>query len=107
SASTEISTLSLHDALPICIYGQGDYRQHGDLAHGVEAAEIDQQHVDDIGAATAFAGIGQEELPDALALRSHQHGIAEHCDPESAGDRDQHVARTAQPDMAWNPDIEV
>ena len=38
----------------------GDHAQHGDLAQGIEAAEVDQDHVDDVGAAAVRVGLLQE-----------------------------------------------
>ena len=36
--------------------------EHDDFAIGVKATEIDKDHVDDVGAAAAFVGIGEVEI---------------------------------------------
>jgi hypothetical protein len=37
--------------------------QHDDLAEGVEAAEVDEDHVDDVGAAAARVGNSRGDSP--------------------------------------------
>ncbi|MNP03276.1 hypothetical protein D3C76_951560 [compost metagenome] len=50
--------------------------QDGDLAQGVEAAEVDQNHVHHVAAATAGKAVGEEEPGDA-AIGAGQHRVGQ------------------------------
>ena len=74
--------------------------QDDDLAERVVAAEVDQDHVDDVGAAAAGLGIGEVLGGDGLGEVAGQHGVERGADGEPAGGGDGEVAPAAQPRAA-------
>ena len=70
--------------------------QHGDLAEGVVAAEIDQDHVDHVGAAAARLGLRDLPGGDGLGEIARQHGIERDADGESACGRHHEIAPVPQ-----------
>ena len=54
--------------------------QHDDLAEGVVAAEVDQDHVDDVGAAAARLGMRDVPGGDGLGEIAGQHGVERGAD---------------------------
>src|SRR5690554_2308940 len=61
-----------HDQL---VDTQGRDPQHRDFAEGVEASEVDQNHVDHIGAAATGFAVGQEKVGDAVQRSGHQRVV--------------------------------
>ena len=53
--------------------GERHHGEHGDLAQRVEAAEVDEDHVDDVGAAAFGVGALQEVLRDGVRERPRHH----------------------------------
>jgi hypothetical protein len=49
--------------------GQGNHRQHGDFSERIETAKIDQDDIDDVGAAAAGNCLLQIESRDGLERR--------------------------------------
>src|SRR4029453_10553911 len=107
TATTEIYTLSLHDALPICGQPLHDERAHVDAAHEREApvalehrgepAEV--THRDRIVEAELGAQVGPYlrrhvrvcgQLLEGIAGRQTQDGEQDEADPGQHWDHDQH-----------------
>ena len=61
--------------------GQRDDAEHRDLAERVEAAEVDQDDVHDVGAAALRVGVLDEEARDAVGRRPGHHRIGEQRQP--------------------------
>ena len=79
-------------------HGQRHDAQHGDFAQRVEAAEIHQDDVDDIGAAAFGIGVLQKISGDAAGrIRPCHHGIGEKCQPAAGSHRDHKIAHAPEP----------
>ena len=70
--------------------------QHDDLAQRIESAEIDEDDIDDIGAAPARLGIGEVKGRNARAGITRQHRPGQPADESAAGDRQRRVAPFAK-----------
>ena len=77
--------------------GEGGDAQHDDLAEGVVAAEVDQDHVDDVGPAAAGLGLGDLPGGDGLGEVAGQDGEESGADGEPAGSGHGEVAPVPQP----------
>ena len=71
--------------------------EHGDLADGVEGAEVDEHDVDDVGAASLRQRAAQEERRDAVRRGPGQHRVGERREPAAGADREQQIARAPRP----------
>src|SRR5690606_41722613 len=65
-------------------YRYGDDRENGDLPQGVECAEIHQNDIDDVGAATTRVGILEEIARNSVTDRLGHHGEGKerHAQPD-------------------------
>src|SRR5687767_16034679 len=72
TATTEIYTLSLHDALPICdvVVVHGDVRDAGHL-YGLPTVGLADVAADDV--VVQFGGVAQVVLGDEALARSEEH----------------------------------
>ena len=79
--------------------GQRDDAEDGDLAQRVEAAEVDEDDVDDVGAAAFGIGVLEEEAARSCpaAAASSRHRRAPPCRPR----RRRRCARSRQRRSAW------
>ena len=73
----------------------GGNRQYGDLAHGIEATEVHQNHVDHVSAATARYAVLQEERRNTV-VRPRQHGEHQHRHHHASADRQGEIAQATQ-----------
>ena len=78
--------------------GEADDRQNGDLAQRIEPAKIDQDDIDDIGAAALRIGALHEEAGDAVGQRAGHHRIGKQGHRQTGGNRDEEVGGAAQRD---------
>ena len=69
--------------------GQRDDAEHRDLSEGVEAAEVDQDDVHDVGAAALDVGVLHEEARDAVGRRPGHRRIGERRQSCARAGRDQ------------------
>ncbi|MPM76223.1 hypothetical protein SDC9_123220 [bioreactor metagenome] len=83
------------EAAQQCIDGERDDAQHNDLAKGVEAAEVDQHHVDHVGAAAFGQGALQEEGGSAFGERAAHHGVGQPGHTTASAHGDHEVTRAA------------
>ena len=74
---------------------QRDDAEHGDLAEGVEAAEVDEDDVHHVGAAALGVGVLEEPGGDAAVERHDHHRVGDAGDAEAAGGGDDEVAAAA------------
>ena len=77
------------------VHGQRHDAQHRDLAEGIEAAEIHQDHVDHVGAAAVRQRALDEVRGDRVALRPRQHRVGQRRHAAAGGHGHQQVAQAA------------
>jgi hypothetical protein len=67
------------------IHRQPDDAQHGDLAERVEGAEVDQHHVDHVGAAALGQGLLEEEGRDRQRRMARQQRVRQRRQADADG----------------------
>ena len=77
-----------------------DDAEHRDLAERVERAEVDQDDVHDVGAATPRIGVLDKEASDALRRRARHDYEGERRQPRSCRDGDGEVTNAIPSDRA-------
>jgi hypothetical protein len=71
--------------------GERDHRQHGDFAEGIKTTKIDQDDIDDVGAAAAGKRLLQIEARDGLE-RGREHLQGDQPQTTAGEQRQQEVA---------------
>ena len=85
------------EATQECEDSQRDDGENGDLAHRIEAAEINQDDIHHISAAGFGIGPLEEEVANCLRNRARHHRIGNDGKPGSAGDGEEGVKAPARP----------
>src|SRR3546814_19359782 len=69
----------------------------GDLPQRVEAAEIDQNDIDDVGPAASRVGVLDKKAGNAVRRRPGHHGVGYRRNAEAGRHRDDEVAPAPEP----------
>src|SRR5690606_25930144 len=76
--------------------GQRHDAEHRDLAERIEAAEIDEQDVDDIASASLQIGVLEEVCSDTVSRVARHHRVGNEADAGPGQQRQHQVAQAAK-----------